>query len=217
MYRRSIPTLLVLLIAAGFASPVHAQDTIGIYVDFEGDLSSAAVTKPGVPFEIVVVAEMDAQSGAAEFVMTELMHLYSGVFKFWTTKINNTHLDLGDNQSGEYLMAFAGCMDAGVQELVRVQYYDVNGEIGSDVVLELSGLGPDASMPSSFDGGMGYASCGDSQGLRELAPAAWDDSLDIDPLRIPGVESTDGILVLNPSDDIVPTADQSVGLLKSRF
>lgn len=212
--------LLIFILIAGVCAitPASAQDTIGIYADFgEGEgLARSIITKPGTPFDVVVVANTYRDSGAAEFVMTELMLLYSGVFKFQTTKVNNTPLDLGDNQVGEYLLAFAACIDAGLIELVRIRYYDLDGAIGPNVVLSLSGFGPDASMPSSFDGGMGYVDCEHDE-LHALTPEPWDESSDVDPKLIAGVDSTEGILVINPEGITVPAGVSSMGSLKSRF
>lgn len=215
--KKRITGLLLVLSVAVLAGAASAQDTIGIYADFGegGGLESAGITKPGTPFDIVVVADPSEDHGAMEFVMTELMHLYGGVFKYSTHKINDTTLDLGDNQAGEYLMAY-GCTPAGEQEMVRIRYYDLNGEIGENVVLQLSGFGPDASKPSSFDGGMGYASC--AMGKVELTAVPWDvASTQMDPARIPGIASTDGIVVLNPAGLSVPNDGSSMGLLKSRY
>lgn len=216
MMRKMTGVLAVIVAGALVGTPVLAQDTIGIYADFGEGLESAGITKPGTPFEIVVVASPSQDHAAMEFVMTELMHLYAGVFKYTTSKINDTSLDLGDNQVGEYLMAY-GCMPAGESEMVRVRYYDVTGEIGENVVLALSGFGPDASKASSFDGGIGYAGCVGNLELYDLVAEPWDAASEFDPSRIPGVESTDGILVLNPAGLSVPVADASVGTIKSRY
>ena len=110
----------------------------------------------GAQFNLAVVLEAGSESSAAEFVMTELLVVAPGVFKLNTTKINNTQLDLGNNAVGEYLMAYAGCVASGPQEIVRINYGDFGGVIGSDVVLQIRGFEPGDSQPSSFNGQMGY-------------------------------------------------------------
>lgn len=210
--------MIALILAAGslLAGSAQAQDTIGIYADFGEGLAPSVITKPGTPFDVVVVAHTDESSAAMEFVMTELIHLYAGVFKLKTDKINNTPLDLGDNQMGEYLMAYRPCPGPGPTEMVRIRYYDLEGEIGENVVLQLRGFQPGDSKPSTFDGQPGYVTC-ESYEARVLTGVEWDDSSGIDPMLIPGVESTDGIVVLNPVGISVAGEFTSVGAIKSRF
>jgi hypothetical protein len=129
--------------------------------------------------------------------------------------VNDTNLDLGDNDVGEYVMAYAACVDAGITEVVRVRYQDISKSIGSNVVLSLRGLGPGDSWPSSFGGDLGYVDCSDTKWV--LTPEPWDDSSDVDPTRISGLDSTDGILVINPEGISVPAVVSSRGALKSRF
>jgi hypothetical protein len=208
-----VATLVCL--ATAVVSPVAAQNTIAIYADFGDGLDPAGVTKVGEPFDVVVIAETDLGIAGIEFVMTELMHLHSGVFKVATRKFNDTPLDLGDNQQGEYLMALGGCSDPGTNEMVRVRYYDVDGSLGDNVVLSLSGFGPENSRPSTFHGHMGYVDC-DTRGF-VLTPKPWEYDNGVDPSLIDGVENTDGVVVLNPAGIGVPTGKASVSGLKSRF
>lgn len=209
--------MIALILAAGslLAGSAQAQDTIGIYADFGEGLAPSVITKPGTPFDVVIVTTTDKPSCASEFVMTELIHLYAGVFKLQTDKINNTPLDLGDNQMGEYLLAYMGCVEEGAQEVIRIRYYDVDGELGNNVVLQLRGLQPGDTMPSTFDGQMGYVS--DDEDARVLTGEPWDMASGLDPTLIPGVESTNGMMVLNPAGISVAGEFSSVSTLKSRF
>ena len=208
-------TGLLLAVLALVAPVAGAQDTIGIYIEDDDGLDRAGVTKVGEPFDVVVVVNASKSGGAIEFVMTELMHLFPGVFKFSTKKVNDTPLDLGNNQQGEYLIAYGGCVDAGSFEVVRLQYYDVDGSIDDNVVLGLSGLGPESDYPSTFDGQMGYISCQDEGVI--LVGEPWEHDDVIDPTRIEGVVNTDGIVVLNPVGLGVTNEEASVSTLKTRF
>jgi hypothetical protein len=217
MFKKLSSVLLVLVGIGCVIAPAQAQDTIGLYADFGegGELSRSIIVKPGTPFDVVVVTSTDHESSAIEFIMTELVWIYSGVFKVSTTKVNDTLMDLGDNDVGEYLVAYGGCVDAGTTEIVRVRYANVRQPIGPNVVLSLRGFGPGDNWPSSFGGQIGYADCDMSKFV--LTPEPWDDSSNVDPTRISGLESTDGILVLNPEGLSVPAAARSMGTLKSQF
>ncbi len=128
------PLVPVLALMIFTSTPAHAQDTIALYGDTGSGLSrsiNAALT----PFEVVVLMKPEAQSSAAEFVMTELILMFPGMFKLSITKVNNTAIDLGDNSLGEYMLAFGDCVEAGQVELVRVQYLDMGGAIPPGAVL----------------------------------------------------------------------------------
>ena len=217
MYKRLPSIFFVFAVIACVITPAQAQDTIGLYADFgdAGELSRSIITKPGTPFDVVVVTKADRGSSAIEFIMTELVWIYPGVFKVSTAKVNDTKLDIGDNDVGEYVIAYATCVNSGTTEVARVRYHDVSQSIGPNVVLSLRGLGPGDSWPSTFDGDMGYVDCDYSKFV--LTPEPWDDSSNVDPTRIAGLESTDGILVLNPEGLSVPAAVKSMGTLKSQF
>lgn len=203
------------LLALLVAMPAAAQDYIGVRADFGGGLEPVGVTKTGEPFDVVVVMHPSHDSAAAEFVITELMNLFPGVFKFQTTRINNTPLDLGNNQQGEYIIAYGVCVESSRYEAVRIRYFDVDGSIGRNVVLEVGGLGPDASFPSTFGGEPGYVDCADAK--HTLRGLPWEADTGIDPMLIEGVTSTDGIMVLNPDGISVDAEATSVGALKTRF
>ena len=61
----------------------------------------------------------------------------------------------------------------------------------------------------------GYISCNAAQDVWALAPEPWDDD-SIDPTQIEGVTTTDGLLVLNPSQT-VPNEDDTFSALKTRY
>ena len=214
MFKKLSASMFALALVAGLFLPAHAQDTIAIYFDGpSGGLARYGTTQQGVPFDIVVVTEASQSSCAAEFVITELLVVTPGVFKLSTTKINNTQLDLGNNAVGEYLMAYGTCVASGPQEIVRVNYGDFGGVIGSDVVLKIRGFQPGDSKPSSFNGQMGYITPTDDGIV--LAPAPWTDGDIIDPTKDPNVDSADGVCVLNAN--ALPNDTDSISSLKARF
>jgi hypothetical protein len=215
MFKKLSASIFALALVAGVFAPAQAQDTIGIFFDdgVGGGLSRFGTTG-AAPFNIAVFTATDEPSSAAEFVITELRVLFPGVFALATTKINNTPLDLGKNEVGEYLMAYAGCVPAGVAEIVRVQYGDFSGLIGNDVILQIRGFQPGDSQGSTFGGEMGYIDCNDTGHL--LSPEPWPSDTNIDPTKGPnGVASGDGVCVLNA--DTVPNELDSVSSLKARF
>jgi hypothetical protein len=214
MFKKLSTSVLTLALVACVIAPAVAQDTIGLYGDLNlgAGLSRYINTTPGQSFDIIAFTKTDAQSSAAEFIMSELNVLYPSVFKLQTTKINNTPLDLGDNSVGEYIMAYQGCISAGGAEVVRVQYGDFAGDIPTDVVLKLRALGPGDGF-SSFDGTMGYVDC--TEGQHILMPEPWVDFDSHDPTQDPNTDSADGVVVLNA--DLIPNEFTSVGSLKARF
>jgi hypothetical protein len=214
MFKKLSASMFALALVAGLLVPAQAQDTIAIYIDDPvNGLSRYGDTVQGQPFDIVVVTETSQSSCASEFIVTELLVVTPGVFKLSTNKINNTQLDLGDNSVGEYLIAYAGCVASGPQEIVRVQYGDFGGVVGADVVLSIRGFQPGDSQPSSFGGQMGYITPTDDGIV--LAPAPWTDGDVIDPTKDPNVDSADGVCVLNAV--ALPNETESVSSLKARF
>jgi hypothetical protein len=214
MFKKLSASMFALALVAGLFLPAQAQDTIAIYFDDPvSGLARYGNTVQGQPFDLVVVTETSQSSCAGEFVMTELLVVTPGVFKLSTVKINNTQLDLGDNAVGEYLMAYAGCVASGPQEIVRINYGDFGGVIGSDVVLQIRGFEPGDSQPSSFNGQMGYITPTDDGIV--LSPAPWTDGDIIDPTKDANVDSADGVCVLNAV--ALPNETESVSSLKARF
>lgn len=133
---RSVPILLLSLLL--IATPASALETIGAYVDVGGGNVRYADTPIGTPFDIVVIQKSELPAGATEFSVTELQQLYPGVFKINVLRANNSGLDLGNNDIGEYVIAFGDRLDAPI-ELVRVTYLDVGGLIEDNVVLNVGG------------------------------------------------------------------------------
>lgn len=205
------------LAVLGIALPAAAQDTIALYADFGdgGELSRALITKEGEPFDVVVVTRTDHDSGYIEFQMTELPQLYPGVFKYTTTRIGGGTVDFGDQDQGIHAFGYPECARAGTQEVLRVRYSDVSGSLPSNVVLTVGPTFADGNYHPHFPGELGYVDC--SHVDHGLTPEPWDAETGMDPGLIAGVESTDGILVLNPDGLSVPNEDASVGALKGRY
>ena len=218
MFKKLSASIFALALVAGVFAPAQAQDTIGLYLDDPvGGLARFGNLTAGVPFDIVVLTNAAEISCASEFVMSELLVLFPGVFKLSTVKVNNTPLDLGNNAVGEYVLAYQGCVAPGVNEIVRVQYGDFGGIITNDVILGLRGLQPGDSVESTFGGLMGYIDPVD--GNHVLDPEPWptiDATTPVDPTKGPNaVPSGDGVLVLNPAT--TPVDAGSVSSLKARF
>lgn len=210
--------LATMLLAVCWANaPALATDTISLYADFGGDeeLARTLFTKPGTPFDVVVVTDTSHGGTGIEFIMTDLVSRYAGVFKVSTTVVNGSNLNIGNPDLGEYVLAYRACIETPQTEVLRVRYHDVGGTLGDNVVLSLRGFGPGDSVPSTFSGQMGYVDCM-IQG-RVLEPAPWEPVAGFDPLLLPEVTSSDGILVLNPVNNKVAAATASMSTLKSRF
>jgi hypothetical protein len=211
--------LVVTLCAAVLTTPAWAEapvrGTIGLYLstDEGNDLSRSGVTKAGEPFELVVRIDAEIPGNAIVFQITELSLLYPGVFKVSTWRYDDSDLDLGDNDQGEYVFAYGTCAVAGELEVLRVGYSDVQGDLPPDVPLYVQGS-PNDLHGSNLDGAPGYSPC-DAGVLLALTPLPWDDS-SIDPMQIDGVTHTDGLLILNPSKS-VPNGVESFGALKAKY
>jgi hypothetical protein len=218
MLQRIVRGVLVLAVL-GAALPAPAQDTIALYADFgeEGELARTLITKQGEPFDVVVVTKTDHDSRYIEFWMTELANLYSGVFKYTTSRIGGQTIDYGDGDEGIHAFMYPFCAAAGTQEVLRVRYYDVSGSLPENVVMSVGPTYPDPDRPyvPHFPGQTGYTDCAGVDHV--LTPEPWDPETGIDPGRIGGVESTAGILVLNPDGLSVPNQNGSVGVLKARY
>jgi len=191
---------LVLIIAlipvAAFAEP-----SMAIWSGESGSLSSDLTTSTNLAFDIVVTLDSDGRdSQVAEFVITELRVEFPGVFAIATTKINNTPLDLGYNDVGEYLIAFRECVPPGDRiEMVRITYIDYSGVIGSkSIVMKLRGFESGDSQPSTFGGLPGFVDCNEN---KYVAPM--------------GGNSAGGSLCLNCY--LPPPTESSVSDLKSKF
>ena len=217
MFKKLSASVLALALVAGVFAPAQAQDLIGLYfADPVDGLQRHGITPVG-PFDIVVQTMTDETACASEFVMTEIAVVVPGVFKTNTAKIFNTPLDLGDNNAGEYILAYGPvCAAPGPVEVVRVSYLDFNGLMPLDVILQIRGFQPGDSQPSSFLGGMGYIDT--TSAKHGLLPEPWPgiDQTNIDPTKGPnGVASGDGVCVLNA--DSTPNESVSVTSLKARF
>jgi hypothetical protein len=205
--------MIAFAMVALLALPVAATaQTMAISADQGGTLTQVFDTPVGTPFNIVVWGSTGGRDVAAsEFVASELLLLYPGVFKLGTVKINNTTLDLGDNSLGEYILAFGACFPpSDTLEMVRVQYGDFSGIIGSDVVMSLRGFQPGDTRPSSFNGSVGYVDC---QDVKYAATVGGTDG----GFTGGGVTFPDGSLILNGTPAVVDTQDESISQLKARF
>ena len=195
------PGLPLALVAALIPSATLAAPTMAIWAGASGSLATDLTTSTGNPFDVVVTLNSDGHdSAAAEWVMTDLRTAFPGVIALATTKINNTALDLGINNVGEYLMAFGACEPAGDRvELLRITYADFGGVIGStSIVLGLRGFEPGDSQPSTFSGLPGFVDCA---GSKYAAPM--------------GGNSADGALCVNCYSP--PVTESSITELKTKF
>lgn len=207
-------TLGALFVSIGAQAELPTRGTIGLYLAEGNDLARAGVAKVGEPFELVVVTDSDLRMDGVIFKITELNLLFPGIFKVSTTKYGEGNIEGADNDLGEYAFTFAGpCAEAGATEVARVGYVDANGELPNDIALFVGGIPNDTLHGPQLEGAPGFISCGD--GMYALLPEPWDDD-SIDPTQIEGVTTTDGLLVLNPSQQ-VPVGDASMTTLKARY
>ena len=192
-----------------------AGATITVSADDAGELVQFYDTPVGAPFELVVWLDTDGHTAsAAEFVMTELTQLVPGVLKLSVSRINAPTVDLGDNSRGEYLFPFGPtedhCVEPSAQlEIVRVEYLDNTGAIGRGVIVSLRGLQPGDTVPSSFDGEPGFATC--DQSLYRC------DGGTPGGFTVSGGRFPDGATVLNPRVGIVSGPSTSLSTVKARY
>lgn len=209
--RSAVGTALISLLISVMHMPAIAQDTIALYGQVDAPLSRFIYTDTQT-FDIVALATSSKCQGAIEFVMTELTVLYPGVFKTDTRRANDTPLDLGDNDVGEYLIAYGDCLGPGPVEAVRVTYLDADGSlIGPDTVLSVRGFQPGDSRPSSCGGLPCYVSVSSDNNKYVLALEAWSE------YGMPDNQDLAGAVVLNPSGFPVASEATSLGCLKARF
>ena len=191
--------LLIMLVAR----PAAAGPTMALWGDDGSGLSPDLAPRTGVPFDVVVTLDSDGQSvAAAEFVISDLRNVFPGVFAVATKKINDTPLDLGQNDLGEYIIALGGCEPSGRQiELVRITYADYSGAIGAQsALLTIRGFEAGDTQPSSFGGFPGIVNCRDP-GDKFVAEM--------------GGHENEGALCVNCFEP--PANDASMGELKSKF
>ena len=195
------PSLALALVATLVPVAATAGPSMAIWSGEAGSLSTDLTTVTDRPLDVVVTLDSDGHdSAAAEWVMTDLRAEFPGVLFLETIKINNTALDLGINDIGEYLIAFGNCEPPGDRvELVRITYADFHGAIGStSIVMGLRGFESGDSQPSTFGGLPGFVDC------QEYIYAA--------PM---GGNSADGALCVNCYSP--PPTESSVTELKSKF
>jgi hypothetical protein len=172
-----------------------ALDTIGAYVDVGTGIQRYGDTPIGIPFDIVVMQREELSAGATEFSITELALVAPGVFKLNVRRANDSQLDLGNNNIGEYIIAYAGCPYFDF-ELLRVTYLDLSGFIQDNVIL---GVGGNIEATSGCSGAARspcYAACGRG-GLYSLYPEP--------PALVTGsgLYVPDGSVILNPVYPVV--------------
>lgn len=206
---RVLPALLICVILATSAS---AAETIGLYGrDYQagGEFRRYFFANSSI-VEIAAILETDHDFTAGEFVMTDLAQTVPGVIRLGTVRVNDTDLDLGDNERGEYLLAAEACMPAGRIEMVRVTYGLTDGVVlGVDRALFVRGFETGDSQPSSFYGSPGYVDCQIVQHV--LAREAWSEYMHPDNPTLAGA------VVINPSNIPVGGEVTSLGLLKAAF
>ena len=183
-------------------SPALAGPTMALWADVGAGLSPDLTPPAGVQFDVVITLDSDGASAlAAEFVITDLRNVFPGVFAMATKKINDTSLDLGQNDLGEYLMAFSACEPSGNRiEMVRITYADFSGVIGNQsTVLTLRGFEAGDTLPSSFNGSPGFMECDET--TKQSAQMGGNDN--------------EGALCVNCFEP--PANDASMTNLKSKF
>ena len=200
--------------------PAFGQDTIAVYGDTGEGIARTLTTPTGWElFDLVVVVNADEGVRALEFKITELTASYPGVIKLppeipGDSPRTNSQIDLG-----HYVIAFdyfgGTCLEPGAIEVLRLSYMDLDGVIGRNFVITPGPLQPGDETPPSCSGTMCSFGCPWVE--YALAGAPWEDVDVIDPLWIPGVESSDGVLVLNPDPMAVSGEPSSLGCLKARF
>ena len=200
--------MILLAIVTILAVPAMAfAQNMHVLAGLQGAPPSNVADVPA-PFDVFVMLDAGtSDASAAEFVVSELRVLVPGVFQIGEVKINNTPLDVGNNDVGEYVMSFSGCFGPGLLELVKKSYF---GTIPADTVLELRGLQDGDSQPSTFDGELGFIDCA-NVGFA-VSMGGTDGGV-----TGAGVEFPDGSCVLNPTQDVVDNEAGSVSALKGRF
>lgn len=171
-----------------------AGPTMAIWADNGLGLSPELTTQAGVNFTIVVTLDSDGDDAmAAEFVITDPRQVFPGLFAIETKKINDTELDLGQNDLGEYVMAFKACAPPDDRiEMVRITYADFSGVIGSkSALLTLRGLQIGDTQPSTFQGSPGFIECDQETGhYVEMGGNENEGALCINCFDPPEVEAT---------------------------
>lgn len=196
-----VKPLVFALFLCLFPQITYATPTFALWGDTGSGLRPDLTTNSADPFDVVVTLDSSGYSSlAAEWVMLDLRSEFPGVYALQTRKINDTPLDLGSNEDGEYLMAFGSCAQPGNQvELVRVTYADFGGTIGtSSTLLTLRGFSGSDSRPSSFSGQPGFVDC---QSVKHSGEMGGNDNA--------------GALCVNCYEP--PTTEATMAQLKSRF
>lgn len=178
-----------------------ASPGMAVWADQGSGLQENLTIDDDQPFDLVVTLDSDGHdAAAAEFVITELRLAYPGLFVLATSKINDTPLDLGQNDIGEYLMAFTECEIASDRiEMVRITYADLAGVVGTkSVLVTLRGFRAGDTQPSSFSGQPGFVDCDNSKHAASM-----------------GGNDNEGALCVNCYTP--PERDASMTELKSKF
>lgn len=180
-------------VALVLATPALASPTMAVWADTGGGLLSDLTIEGDQPFDVVVTLDTDGHdAAAAEWVMTELRLEYPGLFAIAVQKINDTPLDLGVNDIGEYLMAFATCAPSDDRlELLRITYADLGGVVGTKAALvTIRGFQAGDTQPSSFSGQPGFVDCGSQKHAAEMGGNESGGALCVNCYRPPEREST---------------------------
>lgn len=196
-----MPIVRLALLILLFGRPAVAGPAMALWGDDGTGLSPDLAPRTGVPFDVVVTLDSDGQSvAAAEFVISDLRNVFPGVFAVATKKINDTPLDLGQNDLGEYIMAIGDCEPPGREiELVRITYADYSGVIGAQsVLLTIRGFEAGDTQPSSFSGSPGIVDCREEKYLAQM-----------------GGNDNEGALCVNCFEP--PANEASMTELKSKF
>ncbi|RKZ11866.1 hypothetical protein DRQ53_13750 [bacterium] len=213
----NINAIAGVLVCLLLAMPAQAQ-TIRLQLDGgEGPTRSLTVV-PGTSTETFYLSTIIDPGGEeltfAEWVQTPLIPNYPGVFRLGIQHFNG-NCDvyfLSDYELGMHFEGVCSCWDEGTPiTMLRWQYADFTGALGSDIVLSLRGIEATEPRPSSFGGFPGFVDCSEIAHVLEVSGG---------PAYITGAGAVvpSGSVVLNPTPDVVVGANsKSLAMLKSSF
>jgi hypothetical protein len=207
-------TLIMLIIAACSIMPAcsYAQ-SISLHVQTPEGLVSEFDVEVGERFSVVTILDTGGDDlFAAEWVQTQLTVVSPGIFTLGRYLICGMCSMFSEFRYGEYVVPMDECLPAAPDyPMVRIEYLDFTGSVAPDTVMQLRGLQPGDSQPSSFNGSMGFVDCADEKHAVEMVGG---------PTLITGsgVIVPSGALVLNGTPEVrVGSGTSSFARVKARF
>lgn len=213
MHRMALLVCLAFAVCSGPSTAQPVFEVMGAHTANPTVLMPIMDVDLSTQFDVVVLLNSeDSPSAAAEFVLTDLLELAPGVFRLGVTGFIPWWCDPVEcPDNGEWLLAFQQCVPAGNGiELLRFTYGTFGGPVPPDTVIELRGLLPGDSVPSTFDGSPGIVDCDDNGFAGRMGghPGGFTET---------GVVFPDGSLGLNLTLPVVSANAGSWGALKSRY